>query len=162
VTRALLIALSFSLSALALASAVVCAGCSSLPPPLLCGEIPDRGCPIGRGGSCDDAACSALYDCVEGAWTAVVRCDQAPSAAADAGAGAGGSDVACAPVAVEHAGEATGCLPGLQHPDCPVEAAEVCEETACATGCLDFFLCTNDGWTGVAYCTEQGQIIVTR
>lgn len=134
-------------------------GCGALPEPLLCGEIPDGGCPSGRGGTCDDAACARLYDCVDGAWTVVARCDPPPSEGTDAGAGE--PDAACTPVRIDRAGEAAGCKPAVQHPDCPVEAAEACAEVACSTGCVDFFLCTSDGWTGVAYCTEQGQLVVS-
>jgi hypothetical protein len=152
----LLLALAPYLGAIALAA------CADPAEPELCGEIQEGGCPIGRGGTCDDAACLALYDCVEGAWTLVERCGRS-GGGGDGGVPDGdGTDDACAPVVLDHSGEATGCRPSLQHPDCPVEAVETCAASACATGCLDFFLCTRDGWTGVAYCTEEGQIVVTQ
>ena len=146
--------------ALACACALGPWGCGSLPEPLLCGEIPGGGCPSGRGGSCDDAACARLYDCVDGAWTEVARCDHASSRGPVGGVGE--PDAACAPLQIDHAGVSAGCTPALLLPDCPVEAAETCPGTACATGCVDFFLCTRDGWTNVAYCTEQGQLVVSR
>jgi len=70
-------------------------------------------------------------------------------------------DSSCTPVMIDHQGETTGCVPDLQEPDCPVAAAESCAETACRTGCSDFYLCTDDGWRAVAYCDEQGQIVMT-
>jgi hypothetical protein len=97
---------------------------------------------------------------VEAEWTVVARCDRAGSGGAD-GSDAG-TDGGCMPVALAHAREAEGCVPDLQHPDCPADALETCGDAACSTGCIDFFLCTEDGWTVVAYCTEQGQVIVTQ
>ncbi|WP_437726534.1 hypothetical protein [Sorangium sp. So ce861] len=142
------------------------AGCDPVAEPALCGEIPQGGCPIGRGGSCDDAACRALHDCLDGAWTEVARCDRPGEPALDAGADSGdagaggGEDGGCEAVALDHGGEAQGCTPALQLPDCPAEAAETCADAACRTGCIDFFLCTEEGWRGVAYCDDQGRVVV--
>jgi hypothetical protein len=61
---------------------------------------------------------------------------------------------------IDKTGETTGCEPDLQSPDCPVAAAEVCAASVCLTDCTDFFLCTKDGWVDVAYCDEEGQLIV--
>ncbi|WP_437758020.1 hypothetical protein [Sorangium sp. So ce1389] len=140
-------------------AALAPAGCDPVPEPQLCGEIPEGGCPIGRGGTCDDPVCRALYDCIEGAWTAVTRCDRPGEPSSDAGAGSG-PDGGCEVVTLDHTGEASRCTPALQQPDCPAEAAETCAETACRTGCIDFFLCTDEGWRAVAYCDEQGQLTV--
>ncbi|MCC6556225.1 MAG: hypothetical protein IT372_24970 [Polyangiaceae bacterium] len=140
------------------------AGCGAGHGPLTCGQIPEGGCPIGRGGTCDDAVCAGLYDCVEGAWTLVTRCEQGGGGGAGgqaAGAGGGGAG-GCEEVSIDHAGEITGCAPDLQSPDCPAAAAETCASTACLTGCLDFFLCTAEGWTEVAYCADDGQLVVTQ
>ncbi|WP_437488493.1 hypothetical protein WME75_08835 [Sorangium sp. So ce1014] len=138
------------------------AGCDPIAEPQLCGEIPQGGCPIGRGGSCDDAACRALHDCLDGAWTEVARCDRpgVPALGAGGGGAGGGTDGACESVTLDRTGEARGCKPALQQPDCPVEAAETCADAACWTGCIDFFLCTEDGWRGVATCDEQGRLTV--
>lgn len=135
-------------------------GCD--PEPLaLCGEIPTDGCPLGRGGTCDDPFCAALYDCVDGAWTLAETC------AADGGGGAGGAATGgsgaglggCTPVSFDHTGEVPGCTPDLQSPDCPAEAAEdACDP--CSTGCIDFFLCTASGWQDVATCTDAGELVV--
>ncbi|WP_437637959.1 hypothetical protein [Sorangium sp. So ce854] len=138
-------------------AALALAGCDPVSEPQLCGEIPEGGCPIGRGGTCDDDACRALHDCRDGAWTMVARCDRHGEPAPDAGAGGGpGGD--CEIVTLDRSGEASGCAPALQEPDCPAEAAETCAEAACRTGCIDFFLCTEEGWRAVAYCDEQGRV----
>lgn len=156
-TAALKIPLSFIAGA-ALA-AVALAGCDPIAEPQPCGEIPEGGCPVGRGGSCDDAACRALHDCLDGAWTEVARCERPGEPALDAGDG-GGAEGECESVTLDRSGEARGCTPALQQPDCPAEAAETCADAACSTGCIDFFLCTQEGWRGVAYCDEQGRITV--
>jgi hypothetical protein len=130
----------------------------------LCGEIPTSGCPIGRGGSCDDATCSGLYDCVEGKWTLEVDCKREGGSSGGAGGGSAdaGPDAMCMPVTLAHDGEIQGCKPDLQNPDCPVVAAEaVCRESVCLTGCDDFLLCTKDGWTLVAYCDEEGVLVIS-
>ncbi|WP_104978561.1 hypothetical protein [Sorangium cellulosum] len=150
----------FFSAVVAVLAALAPAGCDPIAEPRLCGEIPRGGCPIGRGGSCDDAVCHALYDCIDGAWTEALRCDRAGEAGQDAGAGGGpGGD--CEVVGLDRAGEASGCEPALQEPDCPADAAETCAASACWTGCLDFFLCTEEGWRAVAYCDEAGRITVT-
>jgi hypothetical protein len=59
---------------------------------------------------------------------------------------------------IDTSGQASGC-PGLQRPDCPVEAANTCQP--CLTGCTDFLYCEAAGWLAVAYCDEDGQLIVT-
>jgi hypothetical protein len=64
------------------------------------------------------------------------------------------------PIEIDRAGETTGCAPDLQHPDCPADAAETCAASACLTGCTDFFLCTGEGWIDVAYCTEDGELVL--
>lgn len=144
------------------AAAAAAAACGGANGPLLCGQIPDLGCPIGRGGTCDDQACAALYDCVDGDWTLVTACAQGAGGAGGQGAGSAGGGGGCAPVEIDRTGEATGCAPDLQHPDCPVDAAETCAAAACLTGCTDFFLCTGDGWIDVAYCTEDGELVLVQ
>jgi hypothetical protein len=137
--------------------AAACGGSQDLK---LCGQIPEGGCPIGRGGTCADELCAGLYDCVDGSWTLVSPCDQGGAGGAGGAPGSGGGDGGCEQVTVDHTGEAAGCTPDLQHPDCPASAAETCAHTACLTGCLDFFLCTEEGWQEVAFCTEDGQIVL--
>ena len=142
----------------------VIVGCPELPEPVLCGTIPEGGCPAGRGGSCTDELCAALYDCVAGNWTRVEACDRADGGApTDGGAGGAPPDAGpCTPVVIDTAGETIGCTPDLQEPDCPMEAAMGCAESVCLTGCSDFFLCAKGGWTSVAYCTDEGAIVVTQ
>lgn len=124
-----------------------------------CGEIPEGGCPLGRGGSCDDVSCTGLYDCVDGAWTEEVDCGDVAPATVTTTSGVGGGG-GCEPPAIDREGEAEGCVPDLQEPDCPVAAAEVCPP--CRTGCSDFFLCTADGWLDVAACREDGTLVLLR
>lgn len=136
-------------------------GCGSSPGLLLCGEIPVGGCPIGRGGTCADEACAGLFDCVEGAWTLVENCaDAGTSEGTGGGVPEGGADAGCDVVPIDKTGETTGCAPDLQSPDCPAAAADTCAETACLTDCSDFFLCTERGWIDVAYCTDEGSLVV--
>lgn len=122
----------------------------------LCGEIPEGGCPIGRGGTCDDAYCAALYDCVDGDWTLSETCEGQGGSPATSSAttGVGG----CDGVVIDRTGETEGCMPDLQSPDCPAEAAEVCPNP-CLTGCVDFFLCRKE-WVSVAYCDDLGEIVL--
>src|SRR5262249_33007863 len=116
---------------------------------------PEEGCPIGRGGTCLDRACAGLYDCVDGKWTLVRAC--APNNVVDAGNGDGGPDGCTPPDVGPKAGAGT-CSPDLELPDCPLAAA-ACAETACSTGCTDFFACEPEGWLLVAYCDEDGHFV---
>ncbi|HVY48589.1 MAG TPA: hypothetical protein VHB21_22020 [Minicystis sp.] len=135
-----------------------------LPAIETCGEIPGDGCPIGRGGTCDDPTCSALYDCVSGRWVEKQRCTPEPDAGGGGGgAGGGGGGAqdggvsdACTPFSFDHKGEQEVCSPSLELPDCPAAAAEGCVEDACTTGCVDFFLCEKQGWVDVGYCDDDG------
>ncbi len=147
-------------SLLALALAPLEAGCGSAESVQPCGEIPAAGCPIGRGGSCQDVACAALYDCVDGDWIAVERCSgDGATVSSSSGGGEGAGD--CDPVVIDRSGEAEGCRPDLMEPDCPAVAVDICPDP-CATGCVDFFLCTDEGWLDVAACDEDGVIRITR
>jgi hypothetical protein len=135
--------------------------CGSSGDVKLCGQIPEDGCPIGRGGTCEDALCAALYDCVDGAWTQVTACSGFSGAGGSGGAGGGaGGASGCTPVMLDKSEETTGCEPDLQTPDCPAVAAETCAETACLSDCLEFFLCTKDGWRDVAYCDPDGVFVI--
>lgn len=140
--------------------------CQELPDAIPCGEIPANGCPVGRGGTCDDPTCAALFDCVDGKWTTVKQCplpDGGPDMSDGGDAGQGGGGV-CTPTGIDTSHQGIDCMPDLEEPDCPVEAAEPCQETACLTGCVDFFLCQKlDGgvaWIDVAYCDDSGQLVV--
>ena len=141
--------------------------CQSLEEPILCGQIPEGGCPAGRGGTCEDVLCAALYDCAEGTWVVVADCPGHAGGAGGGGAGGGGAGgeggAPCTPVELDHEGESSGCRPDLQHPDCPAAAAETCAETACLSDCADFFMCMDRGdkqWAVVAFCDERGQLVV--
>jgi hypothetical protein len=129
----------------------------------LCGEIPGDGCPKDRGGSCDDPTCSAVYTCLNGNWKLDQTCsgdrDAGPDAEpleAGADADAGATD-GCTPFKFDDKDQAPHCEPSLENPpDCPSQAAEGCLESACITGCSDFFLCTKHGWIDVGYCDDDG------
>lgn len=155
--RALIFSLAASVSALAMAA------CPDVPPVQLCGEIPSGGCPIGRGGSCDDRTCNGLYDCVEGAWTLVNACsnDGGPGDGGPGEGGPGKGDGGCTPSGIDLSGQLVACTPDLENPDCPAAAA-ACLEDACLTGCTDFFLCGDAGWTSVAYCDGEGHLVVQK
>ena len=140
-------------------------GCTSTAP-VLCGEIPPGGCPVGRGGTCVDRTCAALFDCVAGTWTITQSCPELDGGTdggggSDAGAGTGGGGP-CTPVRFDHQGERPDCTPDLESPDCPAVAAEGCAESACSAGCTDFFLCLTSGWTAVGYCDDSGRLTVTQ
>ena len=148
-----LAAFSGTLTALSLALALFGA-CGSEPDAVPCGQIPANGCPLRGGGTCDDPSCGAIYGCYSGTWTLVQSCTNPPPD--DAGTG---SD-ACPVPTIDHTGETMGCKPDLQNPDCPVQAAEQCASSVCQSECLDFFLCTKDGWQVVAYCDQDGQLVI--
>ncbi|MBI4702968.1 MAG: hypothetical protein HY744_17770 [Deltaproteobacteria bacterium] len=142
----------------------VAVGCEAVAQPRPCRELATGGCPLDRGGSCQDPLCAALYACEEGQWRFVELCGAPP---ADAGSGEGGGagngegaagGGGCGPLGLGGHEDGTGCAPDLQLPDCPVAAAETCQP--CATGCIDFFACTATGWEVVAYCDADGGLVV--
>lgn len=136
-------------------------GCQPSPVIAVCDELPDpTACPTGRGGTCKDPECSALYECVEGTWERVQICEQNHAGGGGAGQGGQGAQGGCLEVPIDTDSPFDGCGPDLQPPDCPVEAASACQP--CTTGCLDFFSCDSDGWTLVAYCDEDGAFVVAR
>lgn len=128
--------------------------CGSYPEAVPCGQIPAHGCPLRGGGTCDDVTCGAIYSCVDGVWAHVETCSNPPPD--DGGTGPD----ACTVATIDHTGETTGCTPDLQNPDCPVQAAEQCAGSVCQADCIDFFLCTKDGWQVVAFCDQDGQLVI--
>ncbi|HVK70393.1 MAG TPA: hypothetical protein VM694_38335 [Polyangium sp.] len=94
---------------------------------------------------------------MDGAWR---RAETCPGGGQDPDAGV--SPDGCAKPVIDRTGETTGCMPDLQNPDCPAVAAEQCFETVCLTDCIDFFLCTEEGWNLVAYCNEEGTLELTQ
>jgi hypothetical protein len=128
--------------------------CGSYPESIPCGQIPVNGCPLRGGGTCDDVTCSAIYGCYDGKWVLTQSCMNMPDA--DAGPDSGDCPVAM----IDHTGETTGCQPDLQNPDCPVQAAEQCASSVCQSECTDFFMCKADGWEVVAYCDQDGQLVL--
>lgn len=148
------------------AAAALAAGCNDFVPPVLCGQIPEGGCPLDRGGTCDDLACEAIYGCYDARWEVEEVCDHGSGGGGSAATGGGGSGGSggCTPIQLDHTNEAVACEPDLQLPDCPAAAAEQCSESACLTDCTDFFMCLKEGnskgWKAVAYCDETGSLIV--
>ena len=152
-------------------------GCPSLTY-VKCGEIPLDGCPVQSGGSCQDPTCAVLYDCdnANGTWVSVQACTR--DGGVGTGGGGGGAPMhdagPCTPPAIDmgpDAGISQGCTTDLESPDCPIAAAEPCAETACLTGCSDFFICSGivapgcpvpPCWVDVAYCDDSGDFIVTQ
>jgi hypothetical protein len=136
-------------------------GCGGDPPLQLCGEIPTGGCPVGRGGTCDDTTCEALYDCVSGAWTRTKSCPMMATSSSSSSTGAGGAP-SC-PVMIDYSNQTTDCTPDLETPDCPALAADSC---AACDGCDDFLLCEIDqktgekGWVAVAFCDDNGHVVL--
>ncbi len=140
--------------------------CQSLPTGTGCVDIPAGGCPLDRGGTCADPTCNALWACNAGAWSLMQECDQPDAGAGGGGAGGGPSDAGpddgpCAMVSIDLTGQTQDCMPDLAFPDCDVAAALGCVQQACLTGCSDFWMCSMAGWIAVAYCTDDGQLIVT-
>jgi hypothetical protein len=148
--------------------------CACDPPRIIpCDQIPEGGCPLDRGGSCDDPSCAAIYGCYDGAWRREEVCEgntgggtntgssmNAGGAGGGTGVGGPGGGAGCNPIEFDHSMDTTGCAPDLQEPDCPAAVAEECPEKACTTGCLDFYLCTTDGWKSAAYCDEDGNFFL--
>lgn len=151
-------ALRALLSVASLALLASSAACGNAARAQTCGEIPEGGCPLGRGGTCDDQLCAALYDCVDGSWTEAEDCGRVLGSGGAGAGGGGGEGGACQAVEIDRTGERFGCTPGLLEPDCPVAAAELCDP--CSTGCVDFWMCTDEGWESVAYCDESGAFIL--
>jgi hypothetical protein len=103
-----------------------------------------------------------VYDCVDGDWREVEACTGGDGGSGGAGSTnqSSSSTGGCTPPMFDHTGEMLNCTPDLQSPDCPIEAAEECN--SCLTGCIDFFMCTADGWTDLAYCTEDGELVIVK
>lgn len=161
----------FLLSVALLVALLAAVSCQSLPPPAVCSDIPTNGCPVDRGGTCQDVTCAAIYECLNGAWILSQTCDNP----LDGGAGGGGSGIdggaggglspdggPCTMVTIDAGGATDDCMIDLMFPDCPYQAAEGCAQSACLTGCSDFYICMDGGWYDVAYCDDNGQVVVTQ
>lgn len=128
--------------------------CGSEPDAVPCGQIPANGCPLRGGGTCADPSCGVIYGCYSGVWSAVETCSNPPPSD-------GGMQADACPVPMfDHTGEVLGCKPDLQNPDCPVQAAEQCASSVCQSDCVDFFMCLKEGWQVVAYCDQDGQLVL--
>lgn len=133
--------------------AVLLLGCdSAIDRP--CTNIPDGGCPLAYGKSCDDPACAATYACLPGnKWERRATCPQREAGAADAGPEAAPKDASID--APPGAFGGPGCA-DLQMPDCPLGTALLCTNGCC--GCEDLFVCRDGGWDPWGTCGPDGAV----
>jgi len=126
-----------------------------------CSDIPDGGCPIADGLSCDDPACAAVYLCRAGnVWELDKTCPPHPpsdaaivtslDAAADTGAI---SDASIDAPPGAYAGP--GCV-DLELGDCPLGVALACTSACC--GCDDLYVCNASNWIFWGYCGPNGPV----
>jgi hypothetical protein len=144
------------LLAFAAPSAMSCADEPAPEPP--CADIPRGGCPLGRGASCDDPTCLAVYACRAGnVWELDHACPLRDAADARADAGDASADAPleatptldAGPDAPAGASGGPGCG-ALQAPDCSLGFALACPAGCC--GCEDLFVCEGGGWTYWSTC----------
>jgi hypothetical protein len=175
--------------AIALGIHVAATSCQPLPEGAGCVDIPTDGCPIDRGGSCEDPTCHAIYNCNDGKWSLAQICPDGGTGGdvgIGSGTGTGGGDAGpigeCLnPTTAPDGGpcpmanfDLTGnlgpdqCTPDLQLScgDCPYEVATgTCTDCICVSGCLTFYVCANRamgmGWYEVGYCTDDGQFFLS-
>jgi len=121
-----------------------------------CSNIPQGGCPIARGVSCQDPTCERVYACREGnVWELVAPCparDATPSGK-DAGAPDTGGGFDASIDAPPGAFGGPGCA-GLQPPDCSLGLALACGSGCCE--CEDLFVCENGAWLLWGRCGPGG------
>jgi hypothetical protein len=164
VSRALLALLASVATAI-----VAVAACQDLPNGPVCGEIPGQGCPVDIGGTCQDQTCSAIYECENGQWVLLQQCPAHEGGTGGGGGGDAGSDGGpCAPLTVDAGAPGFDCMPDLISPDCALDAVTCPDDTACFTGCTDFFVCSagpcggpGPCWIDVAYCDDFGHFVPT-
>jgi hypothetical protein len=147
----------------ALAAASACDDALAVDPE--CRDVPDGGCPMGRGDPCADPTCAAAYECTEsslwrfdhacsardaaaGAWTDPGATDAgaSPGAAPDVTGDATVGDVA---VGIPGANGGPGCA-ALEGPDCPLGVALACGAGCC--DCEDLFVCKSGSWEPWGMC----------
>jgi len=133
--------------------------CDDGPVAQPCSNIPEGGCPIARGVSCNDPACEAVYACRPGnVWELLYRCPEHEGGARPAPLDASVDEPAAPPFdasidAPEGAFGGPGC-PSLQAPDCSLGLALSCGAGCC--GCEDLYVCEEGGWTLWGVCTDGG------
>lgn len=119
-----------------------------------CTNIPEGGCPLAFGQSCNDPACSAVYACLPGnQWELRGACAPHEAGAMDAGTEAAlkDSNIDAPPGAFG----GPGCA-DLQMPDCPLGVAILCTSGCC--GCEDLFVCQDGGWDLWGACGPDGAL----
>lgn len=159
VRRGVVVLLPLALVAVALA----CNNGTQIDHP--CSNIPEGGCPLADGLSCDDPICEAVYLCRQNnVWELQKQCPaRAPSDAAtvtDAAAGdADASDAEGIRDASIDAPPGAFGGPGcqdLQLGDCALGVALSCASSCC--GCEDLFVCTSGAWSYWGYCGANGPV----
>ena len=130
-----------------------------------CSDIPDGGCPLADGLSCDDPACAAVYLCRQGnVWELQKECPPHPpsdatvdvtDASEDADAADAGAIRDAAIDAPPGAYGGPGCV-DLQLGDCPLGVALAC--TAACCGCDDLYVCNAGNWDFWGYCGPNGPV----
>ena len=130
-----------------------------------CTDIPDGGCPLADGLSCDDPACAAVYLCREGnVWELDKTCPlHAPSDAAvvDASFDADAADTGKSPISDAAIDAPAGAYGGpgcveLELGDCPLGLALACSSSCC--GCDDLYVCNAGNWNFWGYCGPNGPV----
>ena len=149
-------AIVLALVALGAAAASLAGGCSDVSPPIACRDIPDGGCPIQGGVSCQDPSCAALYSCnnVDGGWTFVKTCPPSDGNVQDTNIpppNDAGYDIDAPPGAFG----GPGCI-DLQPPDCPLGTALSCSSGCC--GCEDLYVCDDGGWDPWGTCSADAGV----
>jgi hypothetical protein len=148
--------LSVFLAYVALAGAAV--ACNSTPPPELCSDVPDGGCPLSDGVACEDPTCVAVYACNAGVWSFDHACPTIDAATVDASddADTTPSFDAASIDAPPGAFGGPGC-PDLEEPDCPLGEALACGATCC--DCEELYVCVDMGWTDWGSCSPDSGIV---
>ncbi len=128
-----------------------------LPIAAPCTNIPQGGCPVARGVSCDDPSCEAVYACRPGdVWELEKACPAREGGARVDGAVASSDAGAPFDAAIDAPPGAFGG-PGcssLVLPDCALGLALACGADCC--GCEDLFVCREGGWDLWGSCGDGG------
>jgi len=138
---------------------VVLAACEDGATPRECTDIPQGGCPLARGVSCQDLTCQAVYLCrPNNVWELHEYC---PARDGEAPREASVPEEAAPPPpsfdasidAPPGAYGGPGCQP-LQSPECSLGLGLSCGAGCC--GCEDLYICENGGWSLWGVCGDGG------
>jgi hypothetical protein len=115
-----------------------------------CKDIPDGGCPLASGVSCEDPSCKVAYACTAGGtWVVDHACPATDAMIAEP----------VPPIVLDSSFDAPkgdlNCVT-LEMPDCPASLAEQCGVGCC--GCENLFVCNQGTWTPYGSCDGDGGI----